>query len=247
MYSENKSDMQCAEFEALLAEALDGTLAGARRAAFDAHRSVCATCALMLAEAEAGLHWLETLKEEAVEPPALLVHNILRATTGAQVPATAKRKPLWQRLREWPALAPVFSTVLQPRFAMSFAMAFFSISLVLSFSGVNLRDIRHLDLSPNGIASRFAMTQGKVISYYENIKFVYELESRVRELKRATGTETKPENPENKQPEKPKSQKDNQTGEPDREKYRNYSLDEARPLLAAYPGAVRQDKGRLSV
>ena len=243
MYGENKSEMRCAEFETLLAEALDGTLSGRQQAAFESHRAECANCALMLAEAEAGLHWLETLKDEAVDPPARVVENILRATTGAQIQPRAERKSAWQRLREWPALAPVFSTVLQPRFAMSFAMAFFSISLVLGFSGVNLRDIRHLDLSPNGIASKFAVTQGKVISYYENIKFVYELESRVGELKRATSnTEEKPQN---KEPEKPKGQKDNTTGEPDREKYRNYSLDEARPLLAVYRGAVRQDEERV--
>ncbi len=244
MYGKEKSGMQCAEFEALLAEALDGTLSGAQQAAFDAHRAVCADCALMLAEAEAGLHWLGALKGEELEPSAAMVENILRATTWADRPQAAKAKSWWQRTRELPGVAPFFGTVLQPKFAMSFGMAFFSITLVLTLSGVNLRDLSHVDLRPTAIARTFSETQGTVIRYYENIKFVYELESRVRDLKRATGTGTDEQQENQKPPEKPKPPKDNTSGDPEREKYRNYSLDEARPMLAAHPGAVRQEDRR---
>ncbi len=233
MYGENQPEMQCTEFEALLAEALDGTLTGAKREAFDRHHAVCSHCAPLYEEAEAGLRWLEVLKAEAVEPPARLLDNILKATSWAQLPAREAGKPWWQRLRETPLLAPVFSTVLQPRFAVAFAMAFFSASVLLNLSGLKLRDVRYLDLRPSAIVRTVYETQGRIVKYYENIRFVYEIESRVRDLKRVAA----PEEPAP-QPEQPKPQPNNRTGQPEPEKYRNYSRDEARPLVATFSGAI---------
>ncbi|MFB3815751.1 MAG: hypothetical protein ACE14L_16735 [Terriglobales bacterium] len=237
MQGEDQFEMQCGEFEASLADALDGTLTATRRAAFDAHRARCAHCAPLYAEAESGLRWLEALKLEEVEPPARLMENILKATSWAELPAGQPRKSWWQRLREYPPLAPVFGTILQPRFAMSFAMAFFSVSVLLNLTGVKMRDLRHLDLRPSALIQALDKTQGRIVSYYENIRFVYEIESRVRDLKRATT----PEPPEQR-PEQQRQLKDNRTGEPNQERYRNYSLDEARPLLARCEGALRQQR-----
>ena len=75
MSGESKSGMQCAEFEALLADALDGTLTGQVMATFNSHKASCPTCAPMFAEAEAGLSWLKSLDE--VEPPADMVRSIM--------------------------------------------------------------------------------------------------------------------------------------------------------------------------
>ena len=44
----------------------------------------------------------------------------------------------------------------------------------------------HVDLRPAAIKRTYYYTSGKVVKYYENIRFVYEIESRVRELKRVT-------------------------------------------------------------
>lgn len=239
MYGEEKNRMQCADFEALMAEALDGTLTGERLDAFEAHRAVCPNCAPMYAEAEAGLHWLELLQAEDAEPPARLMDNILKATSWAELPTKEARQSWWQRWRELPGLAPVVHAVAQPRFAMSFAMAFFSVTMLFTITGFKVRDLRHLDLSPSGVVETFYKTQGKVVSYYENIRWVYEIESKVRDLKRATT----PEEPE-RAPEKRKHQNENRSGQPEPDKYRNYSLDEARPLLAVARGAVRQNDRR---
>ena len=38
--------MQCGEFDALLSQAIDGTLAGERRQAFEAHARVCHSSAV---------------------------------------------------------------------------------------------------------------------------------------------------------------------------------------------------------
>src|SRR5271166_7018265 len=80
MASENQPGMQCVEAEALLAEAIDGTLHGSILAAFEAHRDSCPACRTMLEEASSGMHWLKGLDE--AEPPRNLVHNILAQTIG---------------------------------------------------------------------------------------------------------------------------------------------------------------------
>ena len=88
MPEETKHGMECAEFEALVSDALDGDLkdkdgrlSAARRESFEAHRRACAVCGPLFADAQAGRQWLRALDE--VEPPAHLVHNILAATSGA--------------------------------------------------------------------------------------------------------------------------------------------------------------------
>lgn len=186
MAGENQSGMQCVEVEALLAEALDGTLQGSQLAAFEAHQQGCASCRTMVQEAQAGMHWLKGLDE--AEPPRNLVHNILAQTIGAlpsehAVPAPQRGEGLVDKLKA--RLAPVFAPVATPRFAMSFGMAFFSITMLLGIAGFHMSDLRHWDLSSKGIVKTYYDTEARVIRYYENMRLVYEIESRVHDLKRA--------------------------------------------------------------
>jgi len=125
MPGETHNGMQCSEFEALLFDALDNQLTGAKQERFRAHARVCAKCGPMSAEAEAGQHWLKSLVE--VEPPANLVNDILAATSGIpsyrlhEIVASVHQPSFGERIREWAdsLLTPVWSTVRQPRFAMS--------------------------------------------------------------------------------------------------------------------------------
>jgi hypothetical protein len=113
---------------------------------------------------------------------------------------------------------------------MSFGMAFFSLSISLSLAGVKVSDVRHLDLRPTAIKRTYYETSGRVVKYYENIRFVYEIESRMRELKRVTApAETTPK-------QQNKEQKNNNTsGEPEQQQERNYSQGENQPVLASVP------------
>ena len=135
--------VQCVEVEALLAEALDGTLHGSQLAAFEAHQQSCAACRTMVEEASAGMHWLKGLDE--AEPPRNLVHNILAQTIGALPSEHIVRSPRgegWlEKLKG--RLAPLFAPVATPRFAMSFGMAFFSITMLLGIAGFHLSDLRN--------------------------------------------------------------------------------------------------------
>jgi hypothetical protein len=234
MASETKNGMQCAEFDALLNEALDAALTGPRLESFQAHARICAVCGPLFAEADAGRRWLKSLAE--VEPPTHLVHNILLATTGYEskrVAVRAKGEASWaDALTGWlrPVFAPVLSMSRQPRFAMSFGMAFFSLSISLSLAGVKVNDVRRVDLRPSAIKRTYYETTGRVVKYYENIRFVYEIESRVRELKRVTAPAVPAPKEQNKE------KKDNNTsGQPEPGQERNYSQGENQPVLASIP------------
>jgi hypothetical protein len=220
MSGTHQDAMQCNEFEALLSDALDGTLAGPRLEHFQTHRASCALCGLLFAEAEAGKGWLQGLRE--VEPPRNLVHNILAATSGVQATAPAAgERGLLSRLPGW--MIPALKPVLQPRFAMSFAMAFFSVSLMMNLAGVRVSDVRNVDLRPsavvNGTVRTFQETTARVEKYYENLRLVYEIESRVRELKNAAAPVGNPEPVKDKEKKVPN---DNTSEQPDRQKSNEY-------------------------
>jgi len=238
MPGETNNGMQCNEFEAVLFDALDQKLAGGKLERFRAHARACAKCGPMFAEVEAGQHWLKTLTE--VEPPANLVNDILTATSGIDSYRLQAAKPvvykptLGERIREWADsfLAPVWVTMRQPRFAMSFGMAFFSLSVALSVAGVKPSDIKQADLSRNGLRRTYYTTTARVVKYYENIRLVYEIESRVQEFKKAT-TPAEPGPKDLK--ERDKNHKNNTSGDPEPRQERNYSRDENQPVLASAP------------
>jgi len=238
MAAEHKNGMQCSEFDALLSEALDQRLSGEKLESFQAHARGCPTCGPLLAEADAGLRWLHELVE--VEPPVTLVDNILAATTGLSTArlhggarAQAQAQPSWfDRLQDWANLLvrPVLGVAKQPRFAMSFGMAFFSLSITMSMAGVKLGDLRHVDLRPNAIKRNYYETSGKVTKYFENIRFGYEAESRLREFKRATT----PAEPAPQREEKDKHHtNDNTSGQPEPRQDRNYSQEGPQVILAS--------------
>jgi Putative zinc-finger len=235
MPGETHNGMQCNEFEALLFDALDQKLVAADQERFRAHARVCGKCGPMFAELEAGQHWLKSLKE--VEPPANLVNEILAATSG--IPSyrladagSRTQASLGERIREWAdsLLAPVWSTVRQPRFAMSFGMAFFSLSVALSVAGVKPSDLRQADLSRSGLRRTYYTTTARVVKYYENIRLVYEIESRVQEFKKVTRPAQQRE-----QKERERNHKNNTSGEPEPRQERNYSRDENQPVMASAP------------
>ena len=238
MPDHTSNGMPCNEFDVLLTDALDGVLTGAELDRFQAHARGCKACGPLFAEAEAGRNWLKGLKE--VEPPASLVNNILASTTG--VDTQRLRKPItiaasrasWFEILQGRVsgfFEPIWETVRQPRFAMSFGMAFFALSVGLTVLGVKPADLRQVSLRPTAIRRTFYSTQARVVRYYENIRFVYEVESRVRELKRNV-TPAEPG------PAKSKSNRENKndtTQQPEQKQERNYSQTDSRLILASAP------------
>jgi len=196
-------------------------------------------CGPLFAEVEAGRNWLKDLTE--VEPPVSLVNNILASTTGVDtqrlrvnVSVPQPRIGWVERAQAWAsgAMQPVWGTVRQPRFAMSFGMAFFALSLALSVLGVKPADLREVSLRPAAIRHSYYSTQARVIRYYENIRFVYEVESRVRELKRTVAPTEAPSG--DSAPDK-KDRKNDTTQQPEQKQERNYSQTGNYLILASAP------------
>jgi len=188
--------LRCDEWESLLADAMDGILSAPDQAAFDRHQAECVLCAQMLKETRQGRAWMEYL---AVEPevPAGLLNKILARTsqgsqTGTAAPAVSlPARPAWHRI-----ILPAVRQVLEPRLLMTAAMAFFSIALTLNLTGIKLTQLRASDFEPSRLKAtltrQFYSTNAQVTKYYENLRLVYEMESRVRELRRTTEPEPAP-------------------------------------------------------
>ena len=77
-----ENGVRCEEWEAWLAESLDGNLPEKAKAAFEAHGHSCPLCSELLTRAAEGRDWMQYLQEEPHVPPAL-VGKILDQTTGA--------------------------------------------------------------------------------------------------------------------------------------------------------------------
>ena len=98
-------------------------------------------------------------------------------------------------------------------------------------AGVKPADVAKVDLRPAAIRHAYNDAQIKVVKYYDNIRFVYEIESKVRELKRAN-TPAEPVE------EQKQDRKNDTSGQPEQRQDRNYSQEYNQPVLAALRDGV---------
>lgn len=187
----------CGQWETLLADALDGLLRPEDEAIFTNHMATCASCTELFEQARRGREWLEFLSPEP-EVPAGLLDKILAETGhgkidnsrlavagGAPIPGNVVPfVPAWQR----PGLAARLRRFAEPRLLMTAAMAFFSIGLTLSMTGVRISGIK-VDLRPSVVRSqlekRIATASTPIIRYYDHLRFVYEMESTMRQIRQS--------------------------------------------------------------
>src|SRR5580698_3827305 len=177
MPDHTSNGMKCNEFDLVLADAIDGILTGTALDRFQAHVGDCKTCGPLFAEAQAGRNWLKGLTE--VEPPASLVNNILASTTG--VDTQRLRAPVrtyqpnvsWLERLQASFFEPIWAAVRQPRFAMSFGMAFFALSVGLTVAGVKPADLRSVSLRPSAIRHAYYSAHARVVRKLDNVKAVY--------------------------------------------------------------------------
>jgi hypothetical protein len=215
------SSPACGQWETLLADALDGLLRAEDEATFTSHMASCPSCTGLFEEARRGQEWLEFLSAEP-EVPGGLLDKILAQTGPGQtagfglvreddlLPVTpggiplGKRRalavPAWQR----PGFMGFVRRFAEPRLMMTAAMAFFSIALTLNLTGVKITSLRLADLKPSALRSlvqrRLTMASTPIIRYYDNLRLVYEVQSRVRELRRNTEETAQPKQKQSTQP-----------------------------------------------
>jgi hypothetical protein len=192
------SSPACGHWEILLTDALDGLLRPEDEGQFAEHMASCPACAALFEEARKGREWLEFLSPEP-EVPSGLLDRILAQTGPGQVggyglitggtnafPMAPAATQAWQR----PGFMGQVRRFAEPRLLMTAAMAFFSIALTLNLTGVRLSSLRLADLRPTAVRSfmerRLMMASVPIVRYYDHLPFVYEVESRVRELRRDT-------------------------------------------------------------
>ncbi len=201
------SRLTCAQCEGMLLDAADSLLLAEDETHFRLHLADCPGCSAMFADVQRGSAWMDMLKAAPPVPPEGLVDRILAATSGDPmlrhevVAAAAQAQSLFAQTPNRGAKVLPFAvpqtrwsrmvhTAMQPRFAMTAAMAFFSIALSMNLAGVKLSGLRAADLSPKSVKKSFWSVNGRVVQYYDNLRVVYELESRVREMQRESDGET---------------------------------------------------------
>jgi len=175
----NPGSPACVDWEALLADAMDGVLEAADEAAFTAHRSCCPACAALYEEARQGREWLEFLTPQPEAPEGLLAKILAQAgprlessglgspgqTAGCDLAAiggsilpkppvfipafTPAPIPAWQR----PGLGARIRRFAEPRLMMTAAMAFFSIAMTLNLTGFRLSSLQLPELRPSAVLS----------------------------------------------------------------------------------------------
>ena len=153
------SKITCNEFEILLADYLDGTLAAEEKAGIEEHRDTCASCAELALDASGALAFIERAAD--VEPPPALVNRMLLEVKGGESRNVVKlswvERLLGQRGR----------FILQPRFAMGMAMAVISLAMVGRF----------WDAAESGVQRSWDRT----VKRYENLQIVYDVQTQLEE------------------------------------------------------------------
>ncbi|MBL8231530.1 MAG: zf-HC2 domain-containing protein [Bryobacterales bacterium] len=170
--------MTCSDLELVLCDYIDGTLSANDRTAVAAHLAACPACAELAADAGAAVRFME--RAAVVEPPQALVTRILQQVP-AKAPVTERARGAFARL-----FGRVFEPVLQPRMVMGMAMTILSFAMLGRFAGIEARQLRASDLDPVKIVEatedRIHRTWVRAVKYYESLRFVYEIQSRLREL-----------------------------------------------------------------
>ncbi len=210
--------LDCEQWEALLADKMDlgqqgASLSSADEAAFLAHSAGCSLCGEMLEQALRGRQWLRLLGESAPPPPVDLLSKILARTAGAGheqdfpigtaamagiVPASHLPGARWAMPAMLPRVSPVMveRALHDARLLMTAAMAFFVVALTLSLLGFRLNTVKAAELKPQvleaNVTRQFYGTKKQVVSFYDNLRVVYEVEARMKQLRDAR-QESEPE------------------------------------------------------
>jgi putative zinc finger protein len=171
--------MNCAEFENLLADYIDGSLADTQRWAIEEHATSCAACREFMSDVTGALAFLK--RADQVVPPPELVTRI-----AYQAPIGRTREPfetqgIWSKVS-----AAWLQPFLRPRFAMGMAMTILSFAMLQRCTGVQVQHIQPADLSPvriwDGIEDKVIRVKDRAVKYYENIRLVYEIQTRLKDL-----------------------------------------------------------------
>ncbi|HWF10540.1 MAG TPA: zf-HC2 domain-containing protein [Bryobacteraceae bacterium] len=166
--------LSCAEFETLLADWLDETLAPAEREASLRHLESCAACAALLEDAASAVSFMERAAD--VEVPPALVSKILHATNSGW-----EFKLRGRGISGW--INRTFAPVLKPRFVMGAVLTLMSATM-LTRCAPN-RTLTPSDLDPVHLWASLDLRAHRVwdqaVKSYESMRLVYEVKSQIND------------------------------------------------------------------
>jgi len=170
-------DMTCGELETLLSDYLDGVLGAAAARRVESHLETCSACGELARDAREAMVFVERVAE--VELPPQLTARILAETASGRHGRLGKA----QGIGAW--FKNLLGPVLQPRLVMGMAMTILSFSMMARCAGVSPRELRASDLEPvkiwGALDDRVHRYWGRSVKFYEDIKVVYEIQSRLRD------------------------------------------------------------------
>jgi anti-sigma factor RsiW len=166
--------MTCGELEVLLPDYLDGALDAGGRRTVEEHLAGCATCAGLARDAAGATAFIE--RAAVPEPPPALIARILNETASGRLGNA-------RGLRGW--IEKALGPVLQPRLVMGMALTVLSFSMMARCAGVSPREIKPADMHPAkvwaALDDRVHRAWARSVKFYEDIKFVYEIQTQLRE------------------------------------------------------------------
>ncbi len=171
--------MNCAELDILICDYVDNTLDVATRAVVESHLTGCASCRALVEDSRAVLSFLEGVPE--VQPPPQLITRMVQEIPAAErAHSPAKRtggSMGW--LRSW------MKPMMQPRLAMGMAMTILSFSMLGRFTAP-VKQLKPSDLDPvkvwAAVEDKSHRVWDRTLKYYESLRVVYEIQSRLKDL-----------------------------------------------------------------
>ena len=171
--------MNRAQLEALIADYLDGILDERDTAEFERALPFYPDLAEFVQDAGEGMSLLAGV--EAPEPPPALYARIQLDLDEARRKAERAKSSTGL----FASLAALLAPVLQPRFVMGMAMTVLSISMIGQLTGTRMDRVSAADLKPaaiwNSVEYRVQRVWDRAAKYYESLRVVYEMRSRVQE------------------------------------------------------------------
>lgn len=171
--------MTRAELEAKIADYLDGTLSETEVAAFEQYLPLYPDLAELVQDASEAMEMLKQV--EPPEPPPAFYARLEIAMTEAR--RSTRRET--RNAGIFTSLAAFFAPMLQPRFVMGMAMTILSVSMIGQLTGTRIDQVSASDLKPAAIWSavgyRAERVWDRATKYYESLRVVYEMRTRVQE------------------------------------------------------------------
>jgi len=175
--------MNCAEFEILLADSLDGALDApgreAERDSFAQHLASCPACAAMENDVRGALAFMDVAAEPELPQP--LIGKILHATnSGWELQLRGKG------IRGW--LNRTFAPVLKPRFVMGAMLTVMSATMLTRCASGSNSTMTAADLDPvrvwSSLESKGHRIWDRTVKGYESLRVVYEIRTQLDDWSR---------------------------------------------------------------